>query len=126
MCACRRCKFHGLLAGFLLALALLPPMRAQAVMHDGFVHVTDMCANVILEIRYFSSYNFVGKRIDGYVAPQAILSEPAAKALCAVAASAEEKGYTLKIYDAYRPQAAVDHFVRWGMDAAETRMKSVF
>ena len=126
MCACRKCNFSGLLTSFVLALALLLPAHAQAVMHEGFVHVTDICTNVILEIRYFSSYNFVGKRIDGYVAPQAILSEPAAKALCKAAASAEEKGYTFKIYDAYRPQAAVDHFVRWGMDAADTRMKSVF
>ena len=126
MCACRKCNFSGLLTSFVLALALLLPAHAQAVMHEGFVHVTDICTNVILEIRYFSSYNFVGKRIDGYVAPQAILSEPAAKALCKAAASAEEKGYTFKIYDAYRPQAAVDHFVRWGMDAADTRMKSIF
>ena len=126
MGVCRTCNFSGLLSGFVLALALLLPAHAQAVMHEGFVHVTDVCTNVILEIRYFSSYNFVGKRIDGYVAPQAILSEPAAIALCKAAASAEEKGYTLKIYDAYRPQAAVDHFVRWGMDAADTRMKSIF
>ena len=126
MDACHKCCFSGALPALALALALLLPVRAQAVMHEGFVHVTDVCENVILEIRYFSSYNFVGKRIDGYVAPQAILSEPAARALCKAAAAAEEKGYTLKIYDAYRPQAAVDNFVRWGMDATDTRMKPIF
>ena len=126
MCACRKCNFSGLLAGFVLALALMLPVQAHTAGREGFVHVTDVCDNVILEIRYFSSYNFVGKRIDGYVGPQAILTEPAARALCKAAASAENKGYTLKIFDAYRPQAAVDHFVRWGMDAADTRMKSIF
>lgn len=126
MCACRKCNVSGILAGFVLALALLLPVQAQAAVREGFVHVTDMCENVILEIRYFSSYNFVGKRIDGYTAPQAILSEPAAKALCAAAAAAEQKGYTLKIFDAYRPQAAVDHFVRWGKDTADIRMKPIF
>ena len=78
MCAWRKCNFSGLLAGFVLALALLLPVQAHTAVREGFVHVTDMCANMILEIRYFSAYNFVGKRIDGYAAPQAILSEPAA------------------------------------------------
>ena len=126
MCACRKCNFSGLLAGFVLALALMLPVQAHTAGREGFVHVTDMCANVILEIRYFSAYNFVGKRIDGYAAPQAILSEPAAKALCKAAAAAEQKGYVVKIFDAYRPQAAVDHFVRWGKDAADIRMKPIF
>lgn len=109
-----------------LALGMLFPWHAQAAMHDGFVHVSDNCQNIIQEIRYFSSYNFVGERINGYLAPQAILTEPAANALCKAATAAEEKGYTLKIYDAYRPQSAVDHFVRWGMNAADTRMKTIF
>lgn len=126
MRACRKCNFSGLLAGVVLALALLLPVPIQAAGREGFVHVTDMCTNVILEIRYFSSYNFVGKRIDGYAAPQAILSAPAAKALCTAAGVAEQQGYTLKIFDAYRPQAAVDHFVRWGKDAADVRMKPIF
>ena len=122
MCACRKCNFSGLLAGFVLALALMLPVQAHTAGREGFVHVTDMCANVILEIRYFSAYNFVGKRIDGYAAPQAILSEPAAKALCKAAAAAEQKGYVVKIFDAYRSQAAVDRLVRWGKVAADLRM----
>ena len=126
MSASRKCNWSGMLSVLVFSLALLLPLQARAALHEGFVHVTDVCDNVILEIRYFSSYNFVGKRIDGYVGPQAILTEPAARALCKAAASAENKGYTLKIFDAYRPQAAVDHFVRWGMDAADTRMKSIF
>ena len=115
-----------LLQGLVLALGMLLPLQARAEIHEGFVHVSDLCENVILEIRYFSSYNFVGKRIDGYLAPQAILTEPAANALCKAASAAEKKGYVLKIFDAYRPQAAVDHFVRWGMNADDTSMKPIF
>ncbi len=115
-----------LLQVLVLTLGVLLPMQSPAAVREGFVHVTDMCENVILEIRYFSSYNFVGKRIDGYLAPQAILTEPAAKALCKAASAAEKEGYTLKIFDAYRPQAAVDHFVRWGMNASDISMKPIF
>lgn len=122
------CKYNPfrLLQALVLVLGMLFPSQSSAGMHQGFVQLTDVCENVILEIRYFSSYNFVGKRIDGYLAPQAILTEPAAKALCKAAAAAEEKGYVLKIFDAYRPQSAVNHFVRWGMDVADTRMKPIF
>lgn len=126
MIARRKCDPLLFLQMLVLALGMLFPWHAQAAMHDGFVHVSDNCQNIIQEIRYFSSYNFVGERINGYLAPQAILTEPAANALCKAATVAEKKGYTLKIYDAYRPQSAVDHFVRWGMNAADTRMKTIF
>lgn len=119
--------FSRVLGGWALALGILvTSVSGWAAMPQDFVHVTDVCSNVILEIRYYSSYNFVGKRIDGYGAPVAILSREAAEAFCKAAATAEKEGYVLKIYDAYRPQAAVDHFVRWGMDAADTRMKAIF
>ena len=126
MVARPKCNPLHLLQVLVLALGMLLPLQARAAVSEGFVHVSDKCQNVIQEIRYFSSYNFVGERIDGYLAPQAILTEPAATALCKAAAAAEEKGYTLKIFDAYRPQSAVDHFVRWGMNAADTRMKAIF
>ena len=80
----------------------------------------------ILEIRYYGTYNFVGTRIDGYEAPIAMLTKKAAKALKAVSDDVMAKGYRLKIYDAYRPQKAVDHFVRWAADVADTTMKYCF
>ena len=126
MVARPKCNPLHLLQVLVLALGMLLPLQARAAVSEGFVHVSDKCQNVIQEIRYFSSYNFVGERIDGYLAPQAILTDPAATALCKAAVAAEEKGYTLKIFDAYRPQSAVDHFVRWGMNAADTRMKAIF
>ena len=80
---------------------------------SDFVLLTDVVPDAILEIRYFSTYNFVGDRIDGYHQPTALLTKEAARALKAVSDDVMKKGYRLKIYDAYRPQVAVSHFVRW-------------
>ena len=91
-----------------------------------FVNITDVVPDVILEIRYFGTYNFVGARIDGYEQPTALLTRQAADSLKAVSDDLIKQGYRLKIYDAYRPQKAVDHFVRWGKDVKDTLMKRYF
>jgi len=82
--------------------------------------------DAILEIRYYSTYNFVGDRIDGYEEPVALLTKEAAAALREVSDELVQKGYRLKIYDAYRPQMSVDHFVRWAKDPNDIRMKEYF
>ena len=91
-----------------------------------FVTLTDAVPDAILEIRYFGTYNFVGQCIDGYEEPTALLTKQAAQALRAVSDDVCSQGYRLKIYDAYRPQKAVDHFVRWAADLQATEMKSYF
>ena len=91
-----------------------------------FVNITDVVPDVILEIRYFGTYNFVGARIDGYEQPTALLTRRAADSLRAVSDDLKAQGYRLKIYDAYRPQRGVDHFVRWGKDLNDTMMKPYF
>ena len=91
-----------------------------------FVTLTDAVPDAILEIRYFGTYNFVGQRIDGYEEPTALLTRQAAQALKAVSDEVRAQGYRLKIYDAYRPQRGVDHFVRWAADIADTAMKPYF
>ena len=91
-----------------------------------FVTITDVVPDAILEIRYFSTYNFVGTRIDGYEAPTALLTRQAADSLKAVSDDVKAQGYRLKIYDAYRPQKAVNHFVRWAADVNDTLMKPYF
>ena len=91
-----------------------------------FVTLTDAVPDAILEIRYFGTYNFVGTRVDGYLEPTALLTKIAADSLKAVSDDVEALGYRLKIYDAYRPQQAVDHFVRWAADIPDTLMKQYF
>ena len=91
-----------------------------------FVTLTDAVPDAILEIRYFGTYNFVGTRIDGYLEPTALLTRQAADSLRAVSDDVIAQGYRLKIYDAYRPQMGVDHFVRWAQDVPDTLMKTYF
>ncbi len=93
---------------------------------QGFVSLAEAVPDVILEIRYYSTYNFVGDRIDGYNEPCALLTKEAAQALKGAAQDAKEQGYMLKIYDAYRPQSAVDNFIEWAEDTEDTRMKEYF
>lgn len=93
---------------------------------SNFVRLTDVVPDAILEIRYYGTYNFVGTRIDGYLAPTAWLTKPAADSLKAVSDDVIQQGYRLKIYDAYRPQKGVDHFVRWAQNIPDTVMKRYF
>ena len=93
---------------------------------SDFVRITDVVPDAILEIRYHTTYNFVGERIDGYQAPIAMLTREAATALKAVSDDLKAQGYRLKIFDAYRPQRAVDHFMRWAQDLKATEMKQYF
>ena len=93
---------------------------------SDFVLLSEEIPDAILEIRYYSTYNFVGERIDGYEEPVALLTKEAASALKKVSDDLAKKGYRLKIFDAYRPQKAVDHFIRWAQDPDDTKMKEYF
>ena len=93
---------------------------------SGFVVLGDYVPAVVQEIRYYSTYNFVGERINGYEEPCAIVTKQAARALQAVSNELNVQGYRLKIFDAYRPASAVRHFVMWGVDDLDQRMKPFF
>ncbi len=93
---------------------------------DGFCYVHEVIEDVILDIRYAGTHNFVGDVIDGYEAPYAVMTEKAALQLKAAADAFREMGYRLKIFDAYRPRSAVRHFVRWSQDAGDMRMREEF
>ena len=93
---------------------------------SGFVLLSEAVPDVILEIRYYSTYNFVGERIDGYEEPIALITKESAQALKEVSDELIEKGYRLKVFDAYRPQKAVNHFVKWAQDPSDTKMKEYF
>ena len=93
---------------------------------SGFVSIGQAVPDVILEIRYYSTFNFIGDRIDGYEQPVALITKEAALRLSDVSSDAAVRGYRLKIFDAYRPQKAVDHFMRWAEDPSDTRMKQFF
>ncbi len=90
---------------------------------EGFVYLKDVASDIVVDLRYYSGENFIGERIDGYLAPRCILSMQAAVALSKVQGDLKRFGLGLKVFDAYRPQSAVDHFVRWAQDLDDTRMK---
>lgn len=93
---------------------------------SGFVLLSDYVPHVIQEIRYFSTYNFVGERIDGYEEPCALITIEAARALKSVSNELNALGYRLKIFDAYRPVVAVKKFVFWALEDDDVRMKPFF
>ena len=123
--------FRKSLLGVLLALILfVTPAYAQRSQSpddpSGFVVLAEVVPDIIQEIRYYSTYNFVGDRIDGYEMPCALMTREAAEALKKVSDDLKKQGYRLKIFDAYRPQMAVSHFVRWAEDIRDKRMKKYF
>jgi len=101
--------------------------KEKAVMDSsGFVVLADYVPGIIQEIRYHSTYNFIGDRIDGYEDPCALLTIEAARALKNVSNEVNVEGYRLKVFDAYRPARAVKHFVLWGIEDLDLRMKPYF
>ena len=93
---------------------------------SGFVLLGEYVPSIIQEIRYYSTYNFIGERIDGYEEPCALLTKEAARALKSVSNEMLVQGYRLKVFDAYRPACAVKHFVLWGIEDQDIRMKPYF
>lgn len=121
-------------SGLLLAVTLLLCLEIYQVdttctaIPKGFVSIADVAPTILLEIRYEGFHNFVGRPITGYIDPLCILTEQAAKAMASAQADfmAMSPPYTIKVYDCYRPQMAVDDFVRWSQNPNDTRMKGEF
>ncbi len=118
---------HVIVAGFAPCTSAASSTTVKPELDASqFVNITDVVPDAILEIRYFGTYNFVGQRIDGYLQPTALMTKRAADSLKAVSDDVMRMGYRLKIYDAYRPQMAVDNFVRWAADIPDTLMRHYF
>jgi D-alanyl-D-alanine dipeptidase len=115
----------------LIITVLIWPQFAHACnvsdkMPDAFVDIQKVIPEVILDIRYYSPHNFVGERVDGYLAPKCFLTKDATQALSNVRKDLAPYSLSLKIYDCYRPQRAVDHFVRWAKEAENTKTMREF
>jgi D-alanyl-D-alanine dipeptidase len=116
---------------FFLALivfaSLIPTgINAAQPLPEGFVYLDDVIPGVKLEMRYYTENNFTGRRVDGYLKPRCIITEPAAQALKNVQNDLLAFGLELKIFDAYRPRMAVDNFARWAADIKDTKMKKEY
>ena len=93
---------------------------------EGFVYIHKAIPSAQYEIRYSGDHNFIGSPIDGYERPVALMTREAASALKKAADKLETQGYILKIFDAYRPQRAVNQFIAWAKDPADVKMKQEF
>lgn len=125
--------FSRLVAGAAaLSLAVVAPTvspsaaEASAGRVPGFVAVSRADLSILSDIRYATSHNFIGRPIDGYQEALCILTTQAATALKKAQRAALRLGYSLKVYDCYRPQRAVDDFAAWAEDLSDTRMKAEF
>ncbi len=115
---CRRIIYFSIIISYIISTSIM----AKDI-PDNFVELKMYIPTINLDIRYFTTDNFVGARIDGYKSPKALLSVHAANALRNVQSELAIFGLGLKIYDAYRPQQAVDHFIRWAKDPNDIEMK---
>lgn len=93
---------------------------------NKFVFLSDVDDTILYELKYFSNHNFIGKKIDGYLTNKVILTNETALALKKVQQILVKKKLSLKIFDAYRPQQSVNHFVKWAKEIDDTKMKNEF
>jgi D-alanyl-D-alanine dipeptidase len=124
-------KSRFLLILFFLFICLYVPSfigisYSSDTIPGSFVDIQKVIPDVVLDIRYYGPHNFVGERVDGYLAPKCYLTKEAAEALAGVQKDLKPYSLSLKIYDCYRPQRAVNHFVRWATEIENTKTKKEF
>ncbi|MBV8154299.1 MAG: M15 family metallopeptidase [Candidatus Eremiobacteraeota bacterium] len=108
----------------LLALGATPPPKNA--LPSGFVYLSDFAPTVIEDMRYATPHNFVGAPIAGYDAPKCVLTAAAARALARVEHDLNDAGLTLRVYDCYRPQRAVDAMLAWSKNLGDQRTKIAY
>jgi D-alanyl-D-alanine dipeptidase len=119
--------WHARRHAFLWTVAIYAiTMGAQAQRPDDIVDVGAVVADIVLDIRYAGSHNFIGRPIPGYEAAKCLLTRRAAMALAGVQRDLRGFGLALKVYDCYRPQSAVDYFAGWARDLGDQAMKTEF
>ena len=93
---------------------------------SAFLFINDEIPDIQIEARYAGSNNFMGRPVPGYTSDRLPLSGKAMAALAEVQADLAARGYGLKVFDAYRPQEAVDAFVAWCNDPSDTLKKQEY
>jgi D-alanyl-D-alanine dipeptidase len=110
----------------LLVMLLLSFALNAQKLPKGFVYLKDLVPSIKIELRYYSSHNFIGKPIHGYKSNRLIMTKEAALSLKKIQQKLLKKELSLKIFDAYRPQQAVSHFVAWAKVLNDTLMKNEY
>ena len=110
----------------LLALSLLFSCATQREIPNSFVNLKKQIPNLEIDLRYYGSHNFLGRPVKGYEANKVFISKEAANALVQIQKELNQQGLGIKVFDAYRPQQAVNNFKEWAMDIADTAAKKEF
>jgi len=111
---------------YLALLCCLLPWPASAELPEGFADLSELAPSIRQDMRYFGNGNFLGTRVEGYEAPRCILTRAAAQALNKVQAALLAQGLSLKVFDCYRPQRAVNHFLRWAKAKDDPLLRSLY
>jgi D-alanyl-D-alanine dipeptidase len=125
----RLTALFAIFAVFLVAASSTPGTARAATEETApteFVDLKDVAPSILQDMRYYTAHNFIGSKIAGYEESLCILTSAAAQALARAQQKVLAQGYSLKVYDCYRPQRAVDHFVRWAEDLDDELMKDEF
>jgi D-alanyl-D-alanine dipeptidase len=119
-------KIHKRLLLVSVIITFVFSLQEQKRLPEGFVYVKDIIPDLNVQLRYFSTHNFVGDTITGYKANRLILTKQSAEALKKVQNDLQDQNLCLMVYDGYRPQQAVNHFSRWANDLNDTLLKREF
>ncbi|MDA8889353.1 M15 family metallopeptidase [Cyclobacteriaceae bacterium] len=114
------------LSFFSYCMVLCLSVSAQNELPDGFIRLSEVIHDIHVDLRYSSQDNFLGRPVAGYLSPVCVFSLPAAEALSKVQLDLKKEGLKLKVFDTYRPQRAVDDFVRWAKNLKDTSMKKIY
>ncbi|GAB5409435.1 MAG: M15 family metallopeptidase [Balneolaceae bacterium] len=109
-----------------ILIVLVLSISAGAQSSFPFIEINEVSETIIKEIRYATIHNFVGEKVDGYLKPKCYLTAAAAEALSRVQTKLEDRSISLKVFDCYRPQRAVDNFVRWAESNKKDRTKTIY
>jgi len=123
------CPLQSKTALVLLSALLVSACSGQQdrpALPEGFVRLSELDPSIQHDIRYFGNNNFMGRPVTGYQAAECILSIDAAEALVEVQRTIQQLGLSLKVYDCYRPQQAVNDFMQWAADSADQRMRESY
>ena len=117
-----------LLFALIISICHSVPVLAETISYDksDFAEISSVINDAAFDIRYYSPNNFTGNKIDGYIAPKAYMTKKSLDALAKAAEDLRNQGYRLLIWDSYRPQKAVDNFVKWINDPVDMGDKSFY
>ncbi|MDP2362225.1 MAG: M15 family metallopeptidase, partial [Ignavibacteria bacterium] len=109
-----------------LSILLLLANIAIYALPKGFVYLHEIAPDIIQDMRYATANNFIGNPIPGYKKGVCIVTRQAGEQLKKAQQEIKTKGYTLKVYDCYRPQKAVNYFYHWSQDPEDQRQRAAF